>query len=279
MRGCSWLIVVAALLAACGGDDDGNGTPATPDALYPVPRDWSAGEQLAYVLLSYQRKVPTMLRDDACTMEAQFGVAVAAGRLPESGAEGACIVTDTASWLGLTDPTPACAGVIDFRVGDGSQRVTICGAAFTMPLTPDCAGVAGADTFLVESGPDEAMGDVIASLAHGVEEPGVPLIRTPAPQGDGTALWPDGPDLDLAWDRQSSSGVEIVIGQTSGTGPQIRCLAADTGSFTVPGSLLAPYRSGMAFVEVAALSQNRVSHDGFETRISWRESDAIWLFP
>ena len=266
-------------LAACGGDDDGTGPGGgTLNATHPVPRGWGAGEQLGYVLLTYQRKVPTMLREDACAVEAQFGVAAAAGSLPSSGGEGACIVTDSNDWLGLTDPMPACAGVIDFQVGDGSQRVTVCGDAFTMPLARDCGTVAGADTFIVDSGPDEVPGDVIATLAHGVEEPGVPLITMPAPQGDGTALWPDG-DVVLGWDAQSSDGVEIVIGQMSGTGPKVRCLVPDTGSFTVPASLLTPYRSGTAFVEVAALSQTVAMHDGFTTRITWRESDAIWLFP
>lgn len=271
------LLLLLAGILGCGGDDDGTPGGGTLTATHPVPREWTAGEQLGYVLLEYQRKVPTMLRDESCSVEAQIGVAMAAGGLPESGGEGACIVTDTATWVGLTDPEPACAGVIDFQIGGDSQRVTVCGDAFTMPLARDCSTVFGADTFIVDSGPDEVPGDVVASLAHGVEEPGVPFVRMPAPQGDGTALWPEG-ELVLGWDPQASDGIEIVIGQSSGSGPKVRCLVPDTGSFTVPASLLAPYRTGTAFVEVAALSQTIAMHDGFTTRITWRESDAIWLF-
>jgi hypothetical protein len=272
------IVMGTIVLVACGGDDDGMGPGGTLNAVHAVPREWGAGEQLGYVLLEYQAKVPTMLRESACSVEAQFGVAAAPGDLPRTGADGACIVTDTTTWLGLTDPMPACAGVLDFQIGGASQRVTVCGDAFTMPLARDCGTVVGADTFIVDSGPDEVPGDVIGTLAHGVEEPGVPIVRMPEPQGDGTALWPDG-DLVLGWDAQSSDGVEIVVGQMSGTGPKVRCLVPDTGTFTVPSSLLAPYRSGTAFVEVAALSQTVAMHDGFATRITWRESDAIWLFP
>lgn len=273
----AWALLVA--LAACGGEDDGGGDEGPGDALHPVPRDWFAGEQLGYALISHQSKLPTALTMQSCAIDTQLATATEAGALPESAAEDTCIVTDTTSWTALgADPAPACAGVIRFEWGSANRSLTVCGDAFTMPIEVMCGSVADADGVRVTSGPDGIEGDVLASLDALAEAPGVPTIRSPEPQGEGTALWPEGPDLRVEWDAQGADGVEIVLGQTTGTGPTVRCLTADDGTFTIPATLVAPYRSGRAYVEVAAMNQSRTTPDGFTFRTTFRESDAIWLF-
>lgn len=278
MRRLACLVLVAAV-CGCGGDDGGGGSDGPGDALDPVPRQWGAGERLGYALLSHQSKTPTSLTAQACRMDAQLAVASAAGMLPESGSEGSCIVTETTSWVGLADPVPACAGVIQFEFGGSERRLTVCGDAFAPPIDVMCGAVSSADGLRVTSYTEGVDGAMLGSLDALVEKPAVPTIRVPAPQGEGTAVWPEGEgDLRVEWDSQDADGVEVVVGATSGSGPQVRCRTADDGAFDVPAALLAPYRSGTAFVEVAALEQARTDPDGFAFRTTFRVSDAIWLF-
>ncbi len=278
-RALNLAVLSLALLGACGGDDDGGGGGAG-DALAPVPRQWAAGEGLGYALISRQTKSPTDLTAEACLVDVQLASASASGGLPESASEGTCIVTDSVSWVGLTDPAPACAGVVTFMYAGTNRRITVCGDSFAAPIEVPCAPVAEAPQLQLTSDLGGVEGAVLGSLAASLAAPGVPTVRVPEPQGEGTALWPEGDgDLALEWASQDADGVEIVIGQTSGTGPEVRCLTADDGSFSVPASLLAPYRGGTTFVEVAALEQQRDTPDGFAFRTTFRVSDAIWLFP
>ena len=281
MRTASLLgILLLLAAAACGGDDDGGGGGGGSDAEPWVPRHWSEGEQMGYAVLSHQTKTPTALMAEACALDVQFATALTEGGIEESDSEGSCIVTDTNPGWQSHEATlePACAGIVTMSFGGTSRRLTLCADTFAPPIALGCDAVSSSIDLSVSSGPAEVDGDVVGSLAATVPRPEVPTITTPEPQGEGTAVWPEGEDLTVEWESGGAAGVEVVIGQVSGTGPKIRCLTADDGSFTVPGRLVTPYRSGTAFVEVAALTQATPTADGFQTRVTYRVSDAIWLF-
>jgi len=278
--GPRWMSLAAALLVgACGGDDDGgDGGTDVLDAEWPVPRGWSEGRRLGYALASVQTKTPTDLTAERCEIDAQLATAMTGGGLETSDSEGACIVTESVTWSGLApDPEPTCAGIVRIAWAGDSSRVTVCGDDFPAPLSTECGRLGESPDLSVTSGPDELSGDVLGSLDATVVQSSTPTITRPEPQGMGTALWPDGP-LRVEWEAQAASGIEIVVGATSGFGPRVRCLVPDDGSFTVPDRFLEPYRAGMAFVEVAALAQARPSPDGIPFRVTFRRSDAIWLF-
>jgi len=269
---CMWV-----LCAGCG-DDSGPGGPGA-NATDAIPRSWGPAARFGYALLSVQDKSPLDLTAEHCTVDTQMAVASAAGALPDTDSEGPCVVTDTFTLEGLApDPMPACAGVVAMEYGGTTRRITVCGDAFTAPLEVDCTDASLAGDLRVTSGPGEIEGDVIGSLDVTAQASGTPFVQRPEPQGMGSALWPAG-SLDLGWTIAGADGVEIVIGATSGTGPQVRCLVPDTGSFTVPERLVAPYRSASAFVELAALGQARQNANGFDVTVTVRRSDAIWLYP
>jgi hypothetical protein len=269
---------LAVLVAAACGDDDG--APMLPsDADDVIHRSWDADAHIGYAVLSRQKRDPLTLGEAVCTVDGQLAVAAAEGAFASSDAEGLCVVTGDTGWIGReAELTPACAGTLVFEFADTTQRNVVCGDAFTAPVAVDCGQAAEAVSLRVVSLPAELDGDVLGTLDMIVGEPGAPSITAPAPQGDGTALWPAGP-LSVQWTGSAADAVEITLGQTSGGGPLVRCFAADTGSFTFPDRLLEVYRGGTAFVEVAAIRQRSDMPDGVDFRVSFRESDAIWLFP
>ena len=278
MRALSIVPCVGLLLIAACGDDDG--APVLPsDALDAIHRSWEPDMRIGYAVLSRQTKEPVTLGEAVCTVDGQLAVVAAEGGFASSDAEGLCVVTGDTDWLGReAELTPTCAGTLIFDFADTTQRNVVCGDAFTAPVAVDCGQAAEAAALRVVSLPDELDGDVLGALDATVGEPGVPSIRAPAPQGDGTALWPAG-ELVVQWAGSAADAVEITLGQTSGSGPRVRCFAADTGTFTIPDRLLDVYRGGTAFLEVAAIRQQITTADDFELRVSFRESDAIWLFP
>jgi hypothetical protein len=278
VRTASASLLAIVFAAACGGDDAGEPGGRPPaEALDPVPRAWSAGSGLGYALLNVPRKDPVTLAEPTCTVDGQLVNAATDGTLESTDRDGVCMVTRDLDWLGTVDSfTPACAGVLDYELGMG-LRTTVCDRV-TDPLEIDCGAAGGAASFRVSSAPDEIMGDVLGALDLTVMDPGRPVITEPETQGEGTALWPDGGNLRLAWEGTAADAIEIVIGQTTGTGPLVRCYSADDGVFVVPGRLLDAYRSGTAFVEIAAITQERDVPDGFAFRATFRKSDAIWLF-
>jgi len=282
MRATSWCLglCIAASLSASGcGDDRGGRGDTGPGIEAPIPSAWNAGESFGYILFNHETKNPLSLMDGRCGLDAQFAEATAAGSLPFTDTEGACVLTDASDFTGVgPDPAPICAGVVAFAYAGSTQRVTVCPDSFTSPLEIDCGAAAATTDLRATSGPDEIDGDRVGALDIQVAAPEKPTIDTPQSQGEGTALWPEG-ELAVAWTSTNTEAVEIVVGATSGTGSQIRCLVADRGSFTVPARFVDPLRSETAFLEVAALRQVRAESDGIPTRATFRRSDAIWLFP
>jgi hypothetical protein len=264
----------------CAGDEEDPMLPGTPSGDYAVPRSWEAGGSLGYAVITLETKDPFSLTDLACYLDAQFATAAAAGALPVSDSEGECIVTDSTSWTPLTgDPVPACAGTVAFLHGDERTRYVVCSdGGFPNPLTLDCAKLTGADAIQITSAPEEIEGDLVGALDLTVGRPGVPQIRTPAPQGMGTALWPAAGDLVVEWTEAGSDAVEIVLGRATEGGPRVRCLTADDGAFAIPSRLTEVYRTGNASLEIRAIEQVQEDVDGFDFRASYVVNDAIELF-
>ena len=263
-----WLTVTACGHAPASGPDD--------DTL--VPLSWEAGERFAMIAFEHQTKEPLTLGEERCGWYLQLGEATAAGELPWVDAEGPCVVTDaTVELRTLPGMAPLCGGSVRVEAGAFRQTVSICGETIPDRMDLDCADLAASATVTVTSRagetPDDALGDGVWSVERG----GRPDIMAPAPQGDGTALWPSS-ELLVGWGGFGAESVEIVLRERSG-GRAVRCFVEDTGSFVLPERLVAPYRAGIAVLEVARVTQTRAEVDGVELRLSGRTSDAIWLFP
>lgn len=272
-RGGARIFLAALTLAACGGD-----AAIGPDEDTVIPLSWEPGDRLAVVAIERQYKDPLTLAEDRCGWLLQLGVATEAGELPRVDAEGPCVVTDAEVELrGLPGFEPLCGGTVQVEAGGLRQTVTACGETIPDRMALDCADVDASRTVTLTSrggeSPDDALGDAVLTLERG----GRPDIMAPEPQGDGTALWPEG-ELLVGWGGFGAESVEIVLRERSG-GRAVRCFVEDTGSFVLPERLVTPYRSQIASLEVARVTQLRTDVEGVEVRLSARTSDAIWLFP
>ncbi|MCS6798332.1 MAG: hypothetical protein NZ898_07355 [Myxococcota bacterium] len=270
------LLASALAAAGCGGGDDGGGTGGG-DVQPPLPRQWSAEQRLGWVLLSHRSREPTMLGPPRCTLDVGLARAPSAGGVRVEASDGPCVRVPSVE----LDPSangllPACAGAVDVRLDETPTRLTVCGERFAAPISLDCATVRDVRVLHATSGPDELPGDELAGLDASVVAPRLPGITQPMWGGDGMAIWPSGP-VHLRWEPTGSDGVEVSLGAVGGAGSVIHCLVPDTGSFTVPESLIAPYRAATAWLELASLAQHVERPGGVEVRVTFRRSTAIWL--
>jgi hypothetical protein len=267
------------LLGACGDDDGGPPPVNDPDADWPVVREWGAGAQFGYASVSIRTKLPSDLTMRECLLDAQLATATAGGMLPQTDAEGECIVTSATDFVGLSpDPAPACAGTIRFVRNEENTNYVVCADSdFPNTFDIDCGELTGVDELRVTSADDGVEGDILLSLDLAVSRPDPPTITVPMPQGPGSALWPDGTDLHIEWVTAEAGAVEIVLGPTVEGGERVRCLTADDGEFDMPARLVQPYRAANAAVEIHTINQIERDVDGFAFRLSYSVSDAIQL--
>lgn len=267
-------------LAGCGGGDGGGALPTRPSGAAIMPLSFAAGDAVGVVVLDHQTKEPGSLTTESCRLTNQVGRASASVEIPRTDAEGPCIVTDADVELRGLEPdvAPVCVGALRVAFGASFNRaITLCDATEFPPATTlDCADLAGATSMTVTSNPDELPGDELGAYSATVTIPDVPALLAPLPQGDGTALWP-ADELRLEWGGEAAESVEIVLRRRDG-GAAVRCYVPDTGTFTVPERLVAPYRTTIATIEVARVAQVAMPIDGFDMRASVRKSTAAWLF-
>ena len=273
--GLGGLLLCAALqTTACGGAD-----PLGPDDDTVIPLAWEPGEAFAVVVVERQSKDPLTLADDRCGWYLQLGEAARAGELPRSDAEGPCVVTDAPVELrGQPGIEPFCGGTIRIEAGELVQTVTVCGETIPDRMDVDCADLDTSRTVAITSRAGESPDDELGDGELRVDRGGRPDIMAPEPQGDGTALWPEG-ELLVGWGGFGAESVEIVLRARDDGGRAVRCFVEDTGSFVLPERLVAPYRDRIASLEVARVTQTRADIDGVEVRLSGRTSDALWLYP
>ncbi|MEM9073044.1 MAG: hypothetical protein AAGE52_31355 [Myxococcota bacterium] len=261
------------VLLGCGGGGD-----AGPNPNSTVPLSWHAGERTAAIFVDRQAKNPATLEDDRCGLFLQLGEATADGQVPRTDAEGPCIVTDAEiEFRGQPGIAPFCGGTLQVQLGGFDQTLTVCE---TIPdrIELDCADVDAGPAMRIVSRAGETTDDVLGDSDVTHNRGRVLDLQSPEPQGDGTALWPEG-ELLLGWGGSGGSSVEIVLRARDGGGPAVRCFVDDTGSFVVPERLASMYRGQIATVEVARVTQTVFDDNGVEVRISDRISDAVWLFP
>jgi hypothetical protein len=269
------------LSIAMGCGDDTMPPPMDmPDATWSTPRQWSAGARIGYGTVAIRTKLPSDLMMMDCALDAQLADATAAGMLPQTDAEGECVVTSAADFVGLApDPAPACAGTFTFHRASDRTNYTVCpDTDFPNPFDLVCAELTGTDVVRLTSGPDEVDGDVLSTLDLSVSRPDVPVVTQPMPQGPGSALWPAPGDLVIRWQSVDAGAAEITIGPTTEGGERVRCITADDGEFAIPARLADRYRSATAAVEVRTINQAEEEFDGYTFRLSYTVSTAIHLF-
>jgi hypothetical protein len=245
-----------------------------------MPLSWAAGDAFGLVVLDHQKKTAADLLASDCSLTVQLARASTAGELARTDEEGPCIVTDApVSLRGLApDPQPVCAGAVRVRFGPVDRTVSLCDPTqHPPPQAVDCGDASRATNLRASSAPDELPGDELGAFELSVPGSGEPLLSSPEPQGEGTALWPEG-ELVVEWGGVPGDSVEIVVGARDVAGPVVRCFVPDTGQFTVPARLVAPYRDGIGTLEVARITQTRGTVDGFDMRVSSRVATAAWLF-
>lgn len=270
-----WLIVAA----ACGGGD--GPAPTTPAEDTPTPLSFAAGAGLGAVVLSHHTTDPAALTTSRCELSVWLAHAAEAGRLERVDEEGACLLLASEPSPANYVPalTPACAGAFRVAYGPAASAITFCDlTSFPAPSSVDCADVAMSPSIAVTSLAGELPGDELGTLNLTAAMPTLPQITTPASQGDGTALWPDGALL-LAWQGDAASSIEIVLRVRPAGATELHCFVPDTGRFELPERLVAPFRVTGASVEVLRASVVEAPTDGFDVRVSGRVGDAIWLFP
>lgn len=276
------LLSVVMGCGAIGCGDDTMPIPMDmPDATWPTPRNWGAAARFGYATVAIRTKRPDDLTMMDCMFDAQLADATAAGMLPQTDAEGECIVTSASDFVGVgPDPAPACAGSFAFIRASGTTRYTVCAdSAFPNVFDLDCAKFTGTDVIQVTSGPDEVPdGDVLLSLDLSVSRPNTPVVTTPMPQGPGSALWPPPGDLVIRWQSADAGAAEITIGPVAEGGERVRCITADDGEFAIPARLADRYRSATAAVEVRTINQAEEVFDGYTFRLSYTVSTAVHLF-
>ena len=279
------LVFCAVAAAACGDDGATPSNGGTLAADWPVQRSWQAGDRIGYAFLDHQRRAPETLAEAVCTLDIQLAEATAAGSLlnldvtTDGGTGDRCVITDQTAWSdGSAGLVPACAGAVQLEVGGLRRGVTVCAEdTLPPPIALDCVTLTDASMMVLRSGPDELDGDVLGSLNLSVVKPPVPRVLRPEVQGEGTGRWPAG-DLEIRWEAGDGGAIEIVLSGAAAE-PRVRCLVADDGVFVLPGDFADPYRAARAAVEVARISQQQISVDGFAFRASYRVSDSLWLYP
>jgi hypothetical protein len=107
-----------------------------------------------------------------------------------------------------------------------------------------------------------------------------PAITEPNTTGTGRAPWPVG-DLVVEWPtRMGIASAEIVVRfRDDANADEVRCYVRDDGQFTVPASLVAPYRGAFATLELAQVTMEEQDVDGFAMRVGTRSSTGIQLIP
>lgn len=269
----------------CGGGGAGDGgtpNPTRPSGAAIMPLSFDVGDAVGVVVLDHQTKDPASLTTESCRLTNQVGRAGASAEIPRTDAEGPCIVTDASVNVELRglepDVAPACVGALRVAFGASFNRaITLCDATEFPPATSvDCGELAGATSMTVLSNPDELPGDELGTYSAVVPMPAAPDLLAPLPQGDGTASWP-ADELRVEWGGEAAESVEIILRRRDG-GAAVRCYVPDTGTFTIPERLVAPYRTTIASLEVARVAQVAMNVDGFDMRASIRKSTAAWLF-
>ncbi len=276
----AWLVTASLLLVACGDTTDTMMMmPPTPGTATEVlALEWSAGDSLGLVLLDRQTKNPATLRTDdvSCSLTQQVGTALESGGVVVTDREGPCFVTEEVGFdLTGRESTiaPACAGLLSVRYGDVARTVNLCdGPVHAPPANVDC-DVAQSASLSVQSGNEED-NDVVPSIDVTVPPAERPTVMSPVPQGEGNALWPDSALL-VGWGGVGAEAIEIIVSARTG-GATLRCHVPDTGSFTIPERLVAPYRAAPAYLEVRRIEQ-ATSNASADFRVSTRTNDVIWL--
>jgi len=266
------------LLVACGG---GGGAPSAPVEDIPVPVSFATATGVGAVVLTRRTRDPETLLTPRCDLQAWLARAAEGTQLERLDEEGACLLLAADPQPASYSPAlePACAGAFRVAYGPAARAITFCDVTtFPAPLSVDCAEVAMAPAISASSLPDELPGDELASLDLQTPMPALPTIVMPASQGEGMALWPvDG--VRVRWAGAAASSVEVVLRARPAGATELHCFVDDSGDFTLPERLVAPFRASRVSLEVLRNSVDRATADGFDVRLSARVSDAIWLSP
>ncbi|MEO0324202.1 MAG: hypothetical protein AAF447_14675 [Myxococcota bacterium] len=268
------------VVAACG---DGGGSVSSPDAT-TLPLRWDAGDRVLQLTVSEPFRDPATplppFVPGACTTTVHFGEAMAAGALPQTDAEGPCILTDApADALGDLAAFRAVEGGtvrVDARNPGEGANVTLAGS---FPPAAELPCETLQDLFVVESFageiPDDPLGDFIVDVERGIR----PSISTPDTTDAGIALWPATGDLRVVWAGRDSPSIEIRVTPRGGGSPTLQCFVPDEGSFELPSRLVDALRDQPATMEVIRVTGGPVAAGDVEVRITTRTSDAIFLEP
>lgn len=255
----------------------GCGESGDPDAFSEataVPLRWSEGQRIALVTVDRLTRDP-LLGDPSCSIDVQFGQALADADSPASESD-ACFVSLATQPLPSAAFTAVDGGTIDLRVGGSVDRVTVDDSTLGSALPFECARLESERSVGVVSLAGESATDALGALTAEIPLQAAPTYSRPTELRAGVANWPEG-DLEVGWNGGLGDSVEVVLMARDGTGPTVRCFSADDGSFTIPSELADAYRSAPATLEVGRVGLTVEEVEGVEVRLASRSATQLWL--